>query len=47
MKLFLGFLIISFVAGIALWKKRLQLRLLLLAGLCCFVCFAYFSLNQI
>ncbi len=47
MKVFLGFLILSFVGGIALWKRRLNFRMLLLAGFCAFIAFAYFGLNQI
>ena len=47
MKIFLAFLMFSFVTGLFLWKARPKRRELLLAGVCLLICFIYFFFDQL
>lgn len=47
MKLFLLFILGSFMLGILIWRAKWGTRAKIVAGLSAFVCVGYFFLNQI
>jgi hypothetical protein len=47
MKLFLGFLLVCFVGGAALWAAPLKRRVTWLLCLCLLICVAFFFFDQI
>lgn len=46
-KLFLGFLLLCFIGGAALWKAPVSQRLIWIMGLCVLVAVGFFFFNQI
>jgi hypothetical protein len=47
MKLWVLFTMGSFMLGVLLWRRSEGIRMMVVAGLCLFVCIGYFFLHQI
>lgn len=47
MKLFVLYILSSFIIGVVVWRRPLATRAKILVGLCLFVCIGYYFLHQI
>lgn len=47
MKLWVLYVLGSFMVGVLVWRKPARTRIQILIGMCLFICFGYFFLNQI